>query len=432
VLDAALEDTDARDVWRRVRYVVEQARAWSDAGGHGLRRYLAWVQLQATESRAADTILPEHDHDAIRIMTVHAAKGLEFPVTIVSGTTTRPRRSGGFSVVWPDDTWGLNQQDDDVFDEFQPVDEQMSDAERRRLLYVACTRAVDHLVVSLHRLDRGTTDRTKMTSAELLADGGALAHGAPAATARRSDWHPPAATGVALDWGDRADWSAERDRAVRQASRRSSISATELARIAADEVAASDAGLDKEPVDLDLPPWQRGRYGTAVGRAVHAVLQFADLRTGADIDAHAAAQCAAEGILGMDDLVAALARSALGAPIVRAALDLPHHRELFVAAPVGDRVLEGYIDLFVRTPDGGVIVDYKTDQWPDDTERNDRIDRYRRQLAAYGVALELILGEPVAGGMLVRCRPDGPAEEIVLGGWAEAVAEVRELARRSD
>ncbi len=45
LLDAALDDVDARDVWRRVRFVVEQARAWSDAGGHGLRRYLAWARL---------------------------------------------------------------------------------------------------------------------------------------------------------------------------------------------------------------------------------------------------------------------------------------------------------------------------------------------------------------------------------------------------
>jgi hypothetical protein len=30
--------------------------------------------------------------------------------------------------------------------------------------------------------------------------------------------------------------------------------------------------------------------------------------------------------------------------------------------------------------------------------------------------------------MLVRCRPDGPAEEIVIDDWADALAEARELA----
>ena len=123
--------------------------------------------------------------------------------------------------------------------------------------------------------------------------------------------------------------------------------------------------------------------------------------------------------------MAALARSAIAAPIVQSALDLIHHRELLVAANIGGQVLEGYIDLLVQTPDGPVIVDYKTDQWPDDSERTSRIEKYRRQLAAYGVALESVTGQPVAGGMLVRCRPDGPAEEITIEGWNDAVAELR-------
>ena len=151
VLETALAGPDARDVWRRVRYVVDQARAWTDAGGRGVRRYLRWARYQANEGRASDTILPEHDHDAVRVMTVHSAKGLEFPITVVTGMTTEVRRSYGTSVVWFDDTWALAEKGNELFEEFKPLDELMGDAERRRLLYVACTRAVDHLVVSLHR-----------------------------------------------------------------------------------------------------------------------------------------------------------------------------------------------------------------------------------------------------------------------------------------
>ena len=51
--------------------------------------------FQAAEGRASDTILPERDHDAVRIMTVHAAKGLEFPITIVAGLTTRNQGADG-------------------------------------------------------------------------------------------------------------------------------------------------------------------------------------------------------------------------------------------------------------------------------------------------------------------------------------------------
>ncbi len=424
-LDVALDGPDARDVWRRIRYVIDQARAWSDAGGHGLRRYLAWVHLLASESRNADTILPEHDDDAVRIMTVHAAKGLEFPITVVSGMTTKPRVTQSNAVVWHRDTWTISnkQSPDPVFEDFIPIDEQMSDAERRRLLYVACTRAVDHLVVSLHRYPGTAPSPTAESGALLFHAGAAEAAGAQPLRPADGTFEPRPGDELDLDWADLDAWHDERRRAFAAARRRPSVSATFLA-----GEADTDPGLDKGAVDLDLPPWQRGRYGTAVGRAVHAVLQYADFATGAHLDAEAAAQCAAEGIIGMDDTVARLARSALAAPVVQRAVGTPHHRELFVAAPVGDRTVEGYIDLFVETPDGGIIVDYKTDQWPDDDERADRIAKYRRQLAAYGVVLERILGKPVERALLVRCRPDGPAEEIEITDWSAAVDEARTLA----
>jgi ATP-dependent helicase/nuclease subunit A len=441
ILDLALAGPDARDVWRRVRYVVEQARAWADAGGHGLRRYLQWAALQASESRVADTILPEHDHDAVRVMTIHAAKGLEFPITIVAGLTTKPRRATTSGVVWADDTWMLaGRGDDGVFVAHQPIDEQMGDAERRRLLYVACTRAVDHLVVSLHRSapPKNNPDYANwgpLTSAELLVAAGAADPTSGAQPIRPERRVVPATPTVdaPLEWADRDEWRAERARVIATASRRTGIAATRLS----EELAGVDArhevpdpGLDKRPVNVELPPWQRGRYGTSIGRAVHGVLQFCDLATGDDIDNLARAQCAAEGVIGLEDHVAALARSALSAPIVRLAVDgAEHWREIFVAAPIGDRVVEGYVDLLVRTPEGLVIVDYKTDQWTGPVQSAERVGRYRRQLAAYGAALGTTLHEPIVGGILVRCSPRHDADEIVIDDWLAAIDEIREAVR---
>ena len=435
--DLALAGPDARDVWRRLRFVIEQARAWADAGGHGVRRYLQWATLQASESRVADTILPEHDHDAVRVMTIHAAKGLEFPITIVAGLTTKPRRATTNGVVWANDTWMLaGRGDDGVFVAQQPIDEQMGDAERRRLLYVACTRAVDHLVVSLHRgvaakANADYADWGPLTSAELLWAAGA-AEPSSGARAAEVEVRPRAAVPAdvsPIDWSDRDAWAAERRRVFGAASRRTGVAATrlseELAGVSAtDEI--DDAGLDKRPVNVELPPWQRGRYGTSIGRAVHGVLQYCDLATGDDIDTLARSQCAAEGVIGLESQVAALSRSALSTPIVRRVVaGADHRRELFIAAPVGDRVLEGYVDLLVRTPDGLVIVDYKTDQWSGPAQTAERVGRYRLQLAAYGAALETTLGEPVVGGILVRCVPDGSAEQIQVVDWPGALDEVR-------
>ncbi len=57
------------------------------------------------------------------------------------------------------------------FIDWQPIDEQMDFDERGRLLYVACTLARDHLVVSLHRKQRANLPKpTSRTSAELLVE----------------------------------------------------------------------------------------------------------------------------------------------------------------------------------------------------------------------------------------------------------------------
>jgi len=444
VFDVALARVDARDIWHRLRFVIDQARAWSDAGGRGVRRYLAWARLQASDAQVSETILPERDHDAVRIMTVHASKGLEFPITVVSGLTTQPSRRNGVQVVWHDDEWHLTGRGDDgSFADVQPIDELMSDAERRRLLYVACTRAVDHLVLSLHRQTPDDHLPKKgvegYTSGELLFHAGA---GETADAIHRAFEPPAIAAPISTDAAGRDpdatvgldsihEWRADLERIMSRANRRSAVAATRLAdevRLLRDRERSDDPGLDKQPVNIDLPPWQRGRYGTSIGRAVHGTLQFCDLSTGDDVDDLARSQCAAESILGLDRTVAALARSALAAPIVREVVaGAEHWRELFIAAPVGTRVLEGYIDLLVRTPKGLVIVDYKTDQWSGPVQTAERVGRYRTQLAAYGAALEASLDEHVIGGVLVRCRAGEPAEQLDIPDWDDALDEVRSI-----
>jgi hypothetical protein len=76
-----------------------------------------------------------------------------------------------------------------------------------------------------------------------------------------------------------------------------------------------------------------------------------------------------------------------------------------------------------------VIVDYKTDAWRQGADRAERIARYRRQLAAYAVALEHVTGEPIVGGVLVHCRTSGDAEQIELDDWGKAIDDLRDAIR---
>ncbi|MCU1371655.1 MAG: UvrD/REP helicase [Ilumatobacteraceae bacterium] len=466
VFELGFAEGRTRDVWRRLRFVIDQAREWGEATDGSLREYLQWVTRQSAEgSRVAEAVLPESDDDAVRIMTIHAAKGLEFPITIVSGMSTAPmgQRAAAqvvFPPLQPDGTGGGvgyrfgKHVTTDVFEDWIPIDDQMAFDERVRLLYVATTRAKDHLVVSLQRKTRkSAVDPTRRTNAELLVDG---------IGPDRLDTLPDAveddieAVAVALPDPPSlpapfAEWRAELDAALAAGSRPTTVAATALTAEgtpdpARDEIEDTDpadgvdddagsvvvddpaeAGLHKRPRDLDLPPWLKGRYGTAVGRAVHGTLQTIDLADPAGLGGAVAAQCEAEAIPDRTAEVAELVRAALASPVIAAATAGPYWREVYACTPTaGGRLLEGYIDLLYRTVDGMVIVDYKTAATNDPLELQRRVDGYRLQGGSYALAVRETTGEPIARVVFAFLTPGG-AVELELADVEAAVGEVEAL-----
>ena len=423
-----------RDVWRRLRFMVDQARAWADAGGTNLRSYLEWARLQGVDNaRVTEAVLPETDDDSVRIMTVHAAKGLEFPIVVLSGMTTRLDQPNRVPTV----AFGFGEApvvklrggvESENYEAWKPIDEQMDAHERLRLLYVACTRARDHLIVSLHRRVPGANGSRENSAAWALADAGAAEAGAFDGAALLDDAPaslpvaaaPPAGAGRA-PLPDRHEWKQERQRCLETAGTPAAASATSLAGQDA-EPGTTDAGLDKDRDDAEAPPWSKGRYGTAIGRAVHGVLQDVDLASGSGLEALADRQAAAEGVSGRSRTVTDLARAALETDVAREAAASEHWRELFVAAPFGERLVEGYVDLVYRGADGLVVVDWKTDSVVGDDGVEAKMARYRLQGAAYAAALEAVTGEPVARMVFVFLDRTG-AVEAELPDLRAAVAQ---------
>ena len=483
-LELAFAEGRPRDVWRRIRFVVDQARAWTDATGGGLRQYLDWVGQQTVEgARVAEAVLPETDDDAVRIMTIHAAKGLEFPITIVSGLSSNPGhgpRAGEARFVDGEVSYYLGKQaETPEFTATRPVDEQMAFDERVRLLYVATTRARDHLVVSLHRATRKNppSSAANRTNAELLVDGmgdrlAGLADGPGEDMAgERAPDPKPVAPPEPYD-----TWAETHAATLTAAALPTTVAATALtdegrpdvegpdAEVSgaepvdggdlpllpepeesgqlpldfaaevddADLDAApdgADAGLRKRPIDLDRAPWLKGRYGTAVGRAVHGVLQSVDLAAGIDdgaVDGAVAAQCQAEAVPERAATVRQLVAEALTSPSVQEAARSPHWREIYVCTPIGGpdgRLLEGYIDLLYRSTEGLVVVDYKTAGTSHPSEIDHRVDGYRLQGASYALAVARATGEDVVRVTFCFLTPDGVVERH-LDDLAVAVADV--------
>ena len=141
----------ARETWRRVRYVIDEARAWSDATGGTLAEYLAWVSRRIDDVDRVELSTDEGE-DSLRIMTMHAAKGLEFPITIVAGLggADASNNATGRAVAERQAADPSRQDDQFGMGDLTASERQKARAEEARLLYVAFTRAKDHLVVSMH------------------------------------------------------------------------------------------------------------------------------------------------------------------------------------------------------------------------------------------------------------------------------------------
>jgi len=424
MFEVAVFGPRARDSWRRLRFVIDQARAWSEVEHGGLRSYLAWANAQSAEgSRVAESVLPESDADSVRIMTIHAAKGLEFPMVVLSGMTAQPRYGSGVRLFWKEDGYAVALSKDLQTGDFQdqvPLDEQMSSYERLRLLYVAATRARDHLVVSLHRSGSRDTNARRLAGAD-----GATAAGAvplPEGGAGSAPTQPASAVDPPPDFDV---WLAAVQHSARNSRAHPALSASGLEGTDPDaewslpdiDIAAGTAkeltrpdedlasGAAKGGRDVELPAWSKGRYGSSIGRAVHGVLQVVDLASGDGLDDAVAAQTVAEGVVEFTGLVTALVQSTLGSDVVKRAAAREYWRESYVGMVQEDgTVLEGFVDLIYREDDGSlVVVDYKTDDTPDGALAS-RVAYYAPQVNAYRTIVQTASDGPTAAPMLVFAR----------------------------
>src|SRR4051812_17101738 len=132
-----------------VLHIAELARQYESGGGISFRGFIDELRAAAASEGAEAPIL-EESSDGVRLMTVHKAKGLEFPVVILADLTCRLSRGDASRFVdaaerlcaikiagWAPHELHLHEAEEVACDEAEGV----------RLAYVAATRARDLLVV---------------------------------------------------------------------------------------------------------------------------------------------------------------------------------------------------------------------------------------------------------------------------------------------
>ncbi len=140
-----------------LRKLMRLAREYEQAEGPDLRGFIAYAATQdLIEAREGEAALESEGLDAVRLMTVHRAKGLEFPVVCVAdlgrgGATAREKlllgRDGSVGLrLTPIGGGDLVSALD--WDRLAQIEQQEEAEEERRLFYVAMTRARERLILS--------------------------------------------------------------------------------------------------------------------------------------------------------------------------------------------------------------------------------------------------------------------------------------------
>ncbi len=395
------------------------AAALRFAQGHpaSLQGFLHWLRRSGTEVKRE----AEGAGDAVRVMTVHGAKGLQAPLVILPDTTGVPKPPS--ALLWGEvegvavPLWAPGSEHKaPAFRALHERERQAQLAEHNRLLYVALTRAEDELLVCgwetgramdpgcwYGLVEQGMGRLVTERAPSALAEGGeeqvhrdaVAASPAVAAPAAAAVAPAPAWLGVAPHWRP-APLPEE------------PVRPRPLAPSRPDGVELGEAP------DAASPLGARGQDRFARGRVVHALLEHLPALPGP------ARREAAERYVARAGEAAELAGQVLRViddPALAGLFGEGSRAEQPLVGLVGERVVSGQVDRMLVRADSVEVVDFKSNRLPPERAEDTPV-LYLRQMAAYRDLLRLIYP-----GRAVCCRliwTEGPAVQVLEDALLDA------------
>jgi ATP-dependent helicase/nuclease subunit A len=380
-----------------------QALAYERAHPPSLQGFLTWLTRGNLEVKRD---LDQGERDEVRIMTVHGAKGLQAPIVFLPDTMNVPQDRA--RILWDGDDgpflWAPRRDvEDATATRLREAVRARQEQERRRLLYVAMTRACDRLYIC------GWESKTAAPAAcwhKLI-------------TAGLQDIAEPVHFDFTDEIGATDGWSGDglrleqrgpvRDKQEEKPSQRVPP-LPRFANTAAPAEPRAARPLAPSRMDADAPAARSpvGDEGArARGRVIHTLLEHLPTLE-SERRGEAAARLIAKHAPNLTpDAAGAMARAIcdlIAAPAFAPLFGENSLAEVPIVGRIGDAVIAGQVDRLVVTPDRVLIVDYKSGEPP---KRNADTPRaYIRQLAAYRAVLASIYpGRPISCAILWTTTP---------------------------
>jgi len=375
------------------------------------------MQHEAIEIEA--TVAEETD-DVVRIMTAHGAKGLEFPIVALGNLGSKPgsrrtpvaREEEDFLefYVGADSKSRHGHFPTRNYEQAWKQEKKYIEAERLRVLYVAATRARDHLIVPCvpgapaAKGLQGELVRALPDDAELVerrdCEDLDVPHVEP------PEKLPVTTREVGAAVTKRAEWIDARKQLRNKAGRERKIEIASSRERATGPLAAEVSTFASALLIGEGPP-------IPVGDAVHMVMERVNLPGAENLEEVVDDVCLEGAISEQLDDVLAMCRACLQAKSVNDALDggLWWREVPFVRSHKGYGassawpLTAGRVDLVYRQGDELVVVDYKTDKGV--SERNAKkftLDRHGGQAEAYQQAIASATALAVKEVVFVYCR----------------------------
>lgn len=383
--------------------------------------------------------------EAVRILSIHGSKGLEFPVVVAAGLGKRLNLQDQRARLLAHPRLGLGVKRRDEYSEYptlsyravQAVMDGETRSEELRLLYVAMTRAEQRLILSCNTAEGKYGESGMVTRGDLIMESSVAAwllkarspawNLAPSEVLKTRDEMEPD-EGIAAQNGSfgvftETDWQYPHSEAVDTPSK---LTATGLKGRFPDAEAREDAADVFEPAP-SAAARARPRFmadtassvsGAERGSATHLFLQFCDFSKCAEPNGIEAEvnRLLSQRLLTPEQAAAADLRAVAGFFATVRGRELLSakglRREQKFSLPVGNGdlpglvlpegetvLLQGVIDCYYETEDGMVLIDFKTDRVRHGGEAA-LAERYRPQMDAYTYALTAMTGQPVVGRFL--------------------------------